>query len=687
MKVTVQRKVAYNVYKVLAEDEHAYLRADDDFEPGDTLEGEFDKLKDPYFGEVLELKDLKKIATNTYLRDLHVLTSIKGIGEITAKKILNTLGGKAVSEILKDPNVLNKVPGLKSNQKQAIVSNLKLFDLTDYISARFPELSHVACVIFAKQAIERGISDLVYQQPLYLSIYGDLINPDKLYTGKSKDEDILYTMASIIYTLQNEASASKRICLNKKELEEKLTSRKKLKSDLNYAVEELKKLDLVIEFKDNLYTASIADAHGTLVSYLRQNMRLPRETYLTETIEAQTEDLLNKNYSHLNELQRLAVKNALTRQVSVITGGPGTGKSVTIEAIYDIAKSLGLDIMVVTPTGKAAQRLENVNARTIHAAIGWDGMKANRILEPDIVVVDEASMVDIQILAHLIKATNNAALVLVGDANQLPPVGYGSPFHTMVQMKQYGMCVTELERGYRNNMQIADLADAILKEDVQRFIALCSNSESIKVINKDTPEEILYAMKSTYAKALQAKGLIGLYNDVLVLSPYKSTERAQLSTYRMNMELCRALGFVPDGLSKDMKVIQIVNDYTRMVMNGETGIVKWSYPHEVGVQFSDETVEYSKLEADAFLDKAFAITVHKAQGSESETVWLVLEPSAYGIMTKQLLYTAVTRAKSKLAIFSIAGGMSIQNLYAIFGKNSTTVDETLISEVIKDADT
>lgn len=676
MKAVIERKIGPNMYKALVENEYKYVSIEDELEPGDELTGEFVYKQDPFYGQVLVLSALQRYASNSYMKAMFTLTSIPGIGKVTAKKILDSLGDNAIQKILAQPEVLESVQGLRSNQRKAILHELRLLDMTECISRYIPDIQHRSCVTLAKYVVDNNIDGLVKQDPCYLTIYGDMVNPRYIKLVKDKD---LYDMARIVYALQYEACNSKKTRLTVAELSTKLNLEPKRIEGL---VSELEKKDIVLKNGEYISTLAILRAFGEIVSYLRKHMRLPRVAHMIEEIESDVNYILNSDYAQLNELQRAAVRSALTRHVSIITGGPGTGKSVTIQAIHDIGRRLGLDVLVVTPTGKAAQRLEQVGARTVHAAIAWDGKKSNRVIDCDLIVLDEASMIDIQVLAELIKASGETPLVLVGDANQLPPVGYGSPFHTMVQMREYGMHVTELAQGYRNNSDISQVAMNVLNANVSGFISALKTSNSVKVAQRDNVNDILNLLKNTYSKAYSAKGLSELYSSLMILSPYKSEKRSGLSTEVLNTELGYVLGFPQDRFCKDMKVVQTMNDYENMVMNGELGVIAWTNDHEVGVQFKDgQVVTYSILESQAMLDRAFALTVHKAQGSEAQTVWLVIEPGAYGIMSKQLLYTAITRAKDKLAFFALGDSLSVQQLHAIFNNEQDFVDSSMLQEV------
>lgn len=670
VKLTITGRIDANVYKAVNPDgETLKILSYEELKTGDVIDAELIEQKDPFHGRLYKLAKVHSRNVDKYMRALHTLQNVRNVGRITAERIVQALGEDAIAKILQEPAVLANVEGLKKHQVSSIISHLQLLDMTERLNSLLPTLSYRQAVILAKMVVDAGIYEFVRQDPAYLCIYCD-VDPRDIGLDSGSE---LYSAAVVMSTINRSAANKKKAWLTYDELK----SMSKLEEhELKDGIAKLKRLDVLVERDGKFTSSSIAQAYGTVLMYLNKYINLSVNQNLVKAIEERL-----SQYDYLNPIQKSAVLAALTRHVSVITGGPGTGKSVTIQAIHEIGRSLGLDVVVLTPTGKSAQRLADVNARTVHAHIGWDGSKPTRKLDHDLVIVDEASMLDIKVLSGLIEAISGASLCLVGDANQLPPVGCGAPFHTLVKMRDKGMHVTELTVGYRNSDEIAALAQSVLASDVQSFVSILRNGVNVKAFSYVTETELVNAMSSAYRKAYDALGLHGLYDRLLVLSPYRHAHRSKLATNSLNIILGNVLGFGDQYLSKDMKVVQVINDYEKLVMNGETGIVAWTNPYETAVNFG-ETVIYSDIEARAMLERALALTVHKAQGSEADTVWIVLEPNAYGIVNRQLLYTAITRAKQKVVIFGYRDALSLQNLHAIFGKpDNISLDETLYDGV------
>lgn len=672
MKVTILRKIDSNTYVVESESGQAKLQSLEHYEPGDVLEGQFTTQKDPFHGDVLVQTGRIQKSADAKMKAVYALCQVPGVGKITAQRIVEVFGDKTLEVIQTDPDKLFTVKGLRKNQREAIVQHVRLLKAVQLISDKLPHLSYQECVTLAKTAVQLKIDSKIEEDPCYLVLYGDGINPKRI----AQPDSPLYKHALIVYELQKAAMSEKQTTLSAEELAQrtKLDTR-----TVETILQELQNMNVTQRVSSGYTLAKLAHANGKLAMFLKRNLRLGRQG--ADTLREEAMRILNSTHKDLNDMQKQAVVSALTRNVCIVTGGPGTGKSATIEAIYAVGRALGFSVVVLAPTGKAAQRLRSVGAVTIHAAIGWDGMNANRKLDCDIVVVDEASMVDSVVLGHLLNAMDRATLVLVGDANQLPPVSYGAPFHTLIQLRGNGLSCVELVESYRNSEEVAKVAQCILKGDVSGFMDALRNGTNVKVVRRDNEQELLELLSKHYEKAYLTKGLDGLYESLLVLSPFKSESKTTLSTHKLNNTLGVVLGFAPNTLSKGVRVVQLVNDYEKGVMNGEVGTVGWNSELELEVNFPAGPVQYSHIET-ACLDRAFALTVHKSQGSEAETTWLVLPENAYGVMSKHLLYTAVTRAKSKFVLFGTGEALDIKNLHAVFGKTSQFVDGALLKEVI-----
>ena len=673
LEVVLANKIGDDVYVAYKDDEKLVVQAKN-CSVGDEVAGEFEIVQDPVYGKMYRLVNLKNIRASSYMKSLLTLTNIRYVGIATARKIIDQLGENAIDIIAKDPSVLNSISGIQKRQIESITHEVRLLKLVQIISAKVKSKSERTVVALAKMAMQRDLDRKIEESLAYLPIYIEGIDP----RGLVDKSDELYLPAMVVYTLHRVSSAQKKSQLTSAELAEKLRTDVKR---VQQALEILKDLGQVIQRGEDSYMlSSVAHAYGITTLYLRRNMNLNRKD--STSLEQEIKFQLDVN-DKLNDTQKQAVLTALISKVSCITGGPGTGKSTTIEAIHRIGRSLGLDVVVLSTTGKSAQRLSSVGARTVHAHIAWDGVKENRRVEHDLVIIDEASMLDIHVFGALLRAIGDTAICLVGDVNQLPPVGCGAPFHTLVSMRDR-IRVVELTQNYRNNDEIARLADAVLKRDVQLFLQYLRNGQTVKLVHSDDSDALLEKIKTAYRKAYEQYGLLELYERVLILSPYRSPQRSKLSSTRLNRELGVALGFDPNRWIQDqMKVVQCVNDYEKEVMNGEIGRVIWSNPFEVSIEYPNRQIQYNKIEADAMLDRALAMTVHKAQGSEADVCWFILEPNAYGMVDNRLFYTAITRARSKLAIFALEDAVSLRNLHAILGKDTHSVlDQQLMQEVI-----
>ena len=377
----------------------------------------------------------------------------------------------------------------------------------------------------------------------------------------------------------------------------------------------------------------------------------------------------NRNIT-LDETQKLAIKSAFEHKITIITGGGGTGKSTICRAIFYLAQKKGLSIRMMSPTGKAAQVLSEktgCGASTVHRSLnikpGEDEPK--NIITEDILVCDESSMNGIDIMYAIFSAMQNnlwGNIVFVGDKNQLPSVSPGNFLSDMIASGVIN--VVTLDRVHRQdeNSYIAVLANEISKGKV---IAIPKEANDIEWfnVNPDSFKDDLLNFLDSYL----ANG--GEMDDLQIISPMK---KGLCGVYRVN-ELIQAEmaqrnnqvdNFVQRGFSKfhvGDRVIQIVNNYDKMIFNGDMGTItevgekardsSVSDRHEkfVVVNFYGEEMTYYGEDIDE-LHLAWGITVHKFQGSQSKNVLFIMAGEAQIMMNKELVYTAFTRAEKMLYI-------------------------------------
>jgi len=393
---------------------------------------------------------------------------------------------------------------------------------------------------------------------------------------------------------------------------------------------------------------------------------------------AELDGLLNAEGAELNPEQRDAVKNALAYSISLMTGGAGSGKTYAVSTITSIADRLELNVVLAAPTGKAAKRLEEVvshEASTIHRLLGFNGHTYSRdALNPiaaDILVIDEVSMVDVPLAWRMFQAIDRAktAVVLVGDHNQLPPVGPGNLLRDLV--KSRAIPTTVLTRIIRQAGVLKENSTAILSGEVRPTAEVKRGARRPwYVIDKFTDTGDLRRMLLIlFDEVLQERLGYDLVRDVHVLTP---THRGPLGTLELNVELQRLLQRklfrfdVPDveaghrpHLYPGDKVIQTKNDYELGVMNGAMGIVvDAGSGGGLTIDFDGRAVEI-KSGSDAFgnIQLAYATSIHKVQGSEFPCAVVIAHKSHSFMHHRNLLYTAVTRATESVILLGDRWGI------------------------------
>ncbi|MBX3272620.1 MAG: ATP-dependent RecD-like DNA helicase [Sandaracinaceae bacterium] len=362
----------------------------------------------------------------------------------------------------------------------------------------------------------------------------------------------------------------------------------------------------------------------------------------------------------LTDLQRDAVRTALTSGLMVLTGGPGTGKTTTVEAIVAAHEALELRVTLAAPTGRAAKRMSEASgreARTIHRLLEWAPQSgsfardANSPLETDLVLVDEASMLDLPLARALLDAIPpSASLVLVGDVDQLPPVGAGQVLRELIRSERAP--VVRLDRVFRQAQQSAIIRGAhdVLTGRAPRPTTRGEKGDGdLFVVRAHEPAAIVERLVATLRRIPEAYGL-DARRDVQVLVPMR---RGPVGTERLNEVLQEHLNprrdAPPGVLRAGDKVMQLKNDYEREVFNGDIGWVRRVEDGVTYVEFDSGVRSYDADAVDA-LALAYASTIHKAQGSEFPGVIVVLSAGHHVLLSRALLYTAITRAKKLVVL-------------------------------------
>lgn len=379
----------------------------------------------------------------------------------------------------------------------------------------------------------------------------------------------------------------------------------------------------------------------------------------------------------LNPGQKEAVQTAVGNAMCLISGGAGTGKTYTVSCIVDIYIDADLIVILAAPTGKAAKRLEQatgMSASTIHRLLGYDGSTFQRgpdnPIDADVLILDEVSMLDVPLCWHLFQAIDfeRTNLVLVGDHNQLPPVGPGNILRDLIQQKL--IPATILSEVVRQAGILKENSIAILSGRVPTNVEGATTRKEWYVVDKfKEPEEFLKFILYLYENVLHEKLGFDLVRDVQLLAPMK---KGVLGVDNLNIELQRLLqnkcfGFDVDPVRPNRrpklhvndKVIQNRNNYDLDVMNGAVGYIKHYDPTDDGIYHIefDGGVRSFDSEAMKNISLAYASTIHKMQGSECECVVAVVHKSQSFMHHRNLFYTAVTRAKKTAIIIGDRWGI------------------------------
>ncbi len=402
--------------------------------------------------------------------------------------------------------------------------------------------------------------------------------------------------------------------------------------------------------------------------------------------------------------QKRAVWNVFENPLSIITGGPGTGKSFITKIIYEAAENAGLLCMAAAPTGRAARRLDSaifggremedsIRPKTIHRLLkaesrGGFAMNSKNLLPYDLLIIDESSMIDIELAKSLLSAVSpRARVVFIGDENQLPPVGPGSFFNGMIESGC--IPVTRLTQIFRQNAESGIVINARRVNEGE--FPFCASKFGLKGDDffyfecKAGPES--NRLLSYTVDELSLRFSLDPLKDIQILAP---ANVSRSGTERLNVMLREKLNppasGSPDYAVGDKtfrtgdKVMQTSNDYSLMVYNGDIGFISGIESGQISVFFPDtgRTVVYSRNQA-RHLVLAYAISIHKAQGSETEAAVIVMDSMNSRNAERKQLYTAVTRARK--AVVLIGERSAFQN--ALANRNSI-IRNTELAALLKE---
>jgi exodeoxyribonuclease V alpha subunit len=656
--------------------------------PGETLRVHGRWSHHPKFGEQFRVDRYEPIvpATITGIQKYLGSGMIKGIGPVFAKRLVETFGAETLQVIETAPARLAEVPGIGPKRQQRIatawaeqreIREVMLFLQGHGVSPAY------AVKIFKTygQAAIATVRENPYRLARDIRGIG-FKTADKIARelGVPADSPLRAT-AGILHTLQ-ELTDEGHVYVPE--------------AELLRATEETLEIPAVL----------LPEALAALVSdeaVVVEPISAGRAVYLTALHVSETQvarraaDLLQapravspidmthalawveqKTGLALTEEQRQAVCLALQEKLLIITGGPGTGKTTILQAVIRLLEEKKLRIHLASPTGRAAKRLAEVTgheATTLHRLLEWNPREggfqrnARNPLETDFVVVDEVSMLDILLTHHLLQAIPLAAtLLLVGDADQLPSVGPGTVLRDLLGVA--GIPAIRLTTIFRQAARSRIVSNAHRVNQGQLpdlSVPAADQAQDFFFLSEEDPARLQQLIVDLAHRRLPARYGLDPLADIQVLTPM---HRGPIGAGQLNAALQAALNPPRAGAAELLRggrifrvgdrVLQLRNNYDKAVFNGDLGRIAAIDPTEqaIMVQVDDREVSYDFSDADE-LTLAYAMTVHKSQGSEYPCVILVMHSTHYPMLQRNLLYTALTRAKRLLVVVGTKKALAI----------------------------
>lgn len=704
MKITgkVVAKIFHNAsngYTVLAiktdKDSLTAVGETSEIEVGDTVEldGVYDTHKS--YGDQFKFSTCSKVMPkdrNALVQ--YIADNVKGIGKKTATNIVNMFEDETVEVIRMHPDRLSEVSGLNEEK----IDNLRDFFLNEWEKWNTVEyLSQFGIsVLVANKIYETLKGDtitIVKEDPYSLLDFVrtlDFKTIDKIGVSQGISLDSLSRICAGILHALSEVTEFGHTCIEESTLV-------KYAADLLGVPSEIIENGLItLKMSEKIYVQSIDDVNYVFIKTFYLAEKNIADTIIAHTMNGgskkeykkEIEKVSEKHSLVLSEEQKTAIATCLNNSISIITGGPGTGKTTIIRCIIDMLTDMKKSYVLAAPTGRAAKRMTEATGReskTLHRLLEITKLDDRDLelflnyivknIEADVVIVDEASMIDTLMMNNLLKAVKGSTkIILVGDVNQLPSVGPGSVLKDIIDSDI--VPTVFLKEIYRQSSK-SDIIMNAHRVNRGEFPEFKSRDTDLFFVKTNSVEETVAELSSLLAYRLENFADINIMTDLQILTPTKKNE---LGTYALNKTVQNILNpksnkkhskeFRGRIFREDDKVMQIVNNYDREynqndvrgtgVYNGDIGYITFidNLLEYMIVTFDDDKkVEYKFDELEE-LEHAYAVTIHKSQGSEYNYVIVPLFSGYPKLFTRNLLYTAMTRAKRMLILI---GNRSIIN--------------------------
>ncbi|MGR3316981.1 MAG: SF1B family DNA helicase RecD2 [Candidatus Anammoxibacter sp.] len=643
--------------------------------PGETLQLKGKWIANSKYGEQFKVDEFKSIIPSTVNAIRKYLGSglIKGIGEKFADKIVKRFGSNTLDVIEKDINRLSLIEGVGKKRiasiKIAWDEQKEIRELMIFLQGC--GVGSINAVKIYKQYGDESIS-ILKENPYKLAM-------DITGIGFKTADSIAQKMgipfnssirveAGLLFILNECANEGHVFCPYEELVKRSIKILGVKGDDINKAIVALKENDfIVIEDVEGkpIYLKGYYNAEASVCKRLIQIAYYNGE-FPSIDIDKAILWISKQLAINLSSKQELAIRAVIKNQATIITGGPGVGKTTIINSIIKILEAKHLRILLAAPTGRAAKRMSEAtgrNAMTIHRLLKFNARKRKfefnerNLLSADVFIIDEVSMIDINLMSHLLKAIPcSAKLILAGDIDQLPSVGPGNVLKDIInsdvvttirlteifRQAEQGLIVENAHK--INNGEFPTLPPDELKKRSDFYF-----------VEREEPKAIASAIKKLCKHDIPEKFGFDNFRDIQVLTPM---HKGDIGASTLNNELQAALNpqdkFIISFARKfcvNDKVMQIRNNYDKDVFNGDTGrIVEISKINGyVSVEFDKRIIKYELSELDELV-LSYAITIHKSQGNEYTAVIIPVSTQHYIMLQRNLIYTAITRGKKLVII-------------------------------------
>lgn len=623
---------------------------------------------------------------------------IKGVGPKFARRIVEKFGKDTLDVIEENPDALIEVEGIgrvrverirKSWEEQKEIKNIMLFLQGHEVST-----SH-ATKIFKTYGSD-SIS-VVQENPYRLAddIWGiGFKTADTIAEKMGIEKDRFIRLRSgILYTLNKLSENGHCYAVREQLIKAAVQLLEVEEAELEITLDEMLRTEDVIREEEAIYLPpfffSETGCAKRLLKLLAAERRVQMDVdTVMETVMGRAGQGQHITY---DEVQLEAIRAAVSSKIMVLTGGPGTGKTTTTMGIIAAYRAAGCRIILAAPTGRAAKRMSEatgMEAKTIHRLLEYkppEGYqrKEENPLEGDVLILDECSMIDIMLMYNLLKAMpEQMTLIMVGDTDQLPSVGAGNVLKDIISSGR--IPVVRLSRIFRQAQGSRIIMNAHRINKGEQIDMRGGRDSDFFFAAKETNEEVVELLVKYCTENLPRYYHVDALQDIQVLTPM---QRGVCGAANLNQVLQEAMNpgsiFLRRGGTQYRlhdKVMQIRNDYDKEVFNGDIGVINHvdMEERELTVNFDGREVVYDVSELEE-LTLAYAITIHKSQGSEYPIVVMPFTMSHYVMLQRNLLYTGVTRAKKILVLI----GEKKAVWYAV--KNETTADRnTKLAERLRE---